>query len=104
LEHDAHRGVSVVVEDSGPGPTALDREHLFDPFYSGRRAGRGSGLGLPTAWQLARQHGGDVRFDASETGPTRFVLTLPADSVVDALPVLAERNGVNGCHAMAQSA
>ena len=49
------------LEDNGPGPTPLDREHLFDPFYSGRKAGRGPGLGLPAAWQLARQHGGDVR-------------------------------------------
>jgi signal transduction histidine kinase len=69
--------VDVVVEDSGPGPAAADREHLFDPFYSGRKAGRGRGLGLSTAWRLAREHGGDVRFDAPAEGPTRFVLTLP---------------------------
>ncbi|MBI1915796.1 MAG: sensor histidine kinase [Planctomycetes bacterium] len=67
----------VLVEDSGPElPPAL-REHLFDPFYSGRPAGRGTGLGLPTAWSLARQQGGDV-FLASQAGqPTRFVLRLP---------------------------
>jgi two-component system, NtrC family, sensor kinase len=104
VECELRRGVSVIVEDSGPGPTALDREHLFDPFYSGRRAGRGRGLGLPTAWQFARLHGGDVRFEQSETGPTRFVLTLPGSTVVDALPLLPERNGVNGCQALAQSA
>ena len=57
----------------------MEREHLFDPFYSGRKAGRGRGLGLPTAWRLARQHGGDVRFAGAE--PTRFVLTLPAETL-----------------------
>ena len=72
-------GLTVVVEDSGPGPTGAEREHLFDPFYSGRKAGRGRGLGLPTAWRLARQHGGDVRFAGAE--PTRFVLTLPAETL-----------------------
>jgi signal transduction histidine kinase len=69
--------VEVVVEDNGAGPALPQREHLFDPFYSGRPAGRGRGLGLPTAWRLARQHGGDVRFSRPPGGPTRFVLTLP---------------------------
>jgi signal transduction histidine kinase len=69
--------VELVVEDSGTGPSAAEREHLFDPFYSGRKAGRGRGLGLPTAWRLAREHGGDVRFDAGTQGPTRFTLRLP---------------------------
>jgi signal transduction histidine kinase len=69
--------VELIVEDSGPGPTQAQREHLFDPFYSGRQAGRGRGLGLPTAWRLAREHGGDVRFDDLPQGPTRFVLSLP---------------------------
>src|SRR5262249_17338788 len=69
--------VELVVEDSGPGPGAAESEHLFDPFYSGRKAGRGRGLGLPTAWRLAREHGGDVRFDAAPRGPTRFTLRLP---------------------------
>ncbi len=69
--------VELIVEDSGTGPTEAQQEHLFDPFYSGRQAGRGRGLGLPTAWRLAREHGGDVRFDDLPQGPTRFVLSLP---------------------------
>jgi signal transduction histidine kinase len=72
--------VEVTIEDSGPEMPALQREHLFDPFYSGRPAGRGTGLGLPTAWSLVRQQGGDV-FLASQTGePTRFILRLPIPS------------------------
>jgi two-component system NtrC family sensor kinase len=66
-----------VVEDNGSGPSPAQSEHLFDPFYSGRHAGRGRGLGLPTAWQLARNHGGEVRYNGHEAGITRFVLSLP---------------------------
>jgi signal transduction histidine kinase len=70
--------LQVWVEDSGPGPEAAIRSSLFDPFFSGRSAGRGRGLGLPTAWRLARQQGGDVHLEPSRPGePTRFVLTLP---------------------------
>ncbi|MBA4062780.1 MAG: hypothetical protein C0501_03570 [Isosphaera sp.] len=69
--------VVVAVEDSGPGLPPDVAAHAFDPFYSGRSAGRGRGLGLPTAWRLARQNGGDLRHDLSASGPTRFVLTAP---------------------------
>lgn len=73
----SNRSLEIIVEDNGHGPSAMACEHLFDPFYSGRNAGRGRGLGLPIAWRLARQQGGDVRFDGASGGVTRFVLTLP---------------------------
>lgn len=77
--------LELLIEDSGPGPSADQRPHLFDPFFSGRSAGRGKGLGLPVAWRLARQQGGDVRLDAPRPGqPTRFVLTLPRAAVAEA--------------------
>jgi signal transduction histidine kinase len=75
--------IDLLVEDSGPGPTARQKEHIFDPFYSGRQAGRGRGLGLPTAWRLAREHGGDVFLDDQTGGLTRFVLRLPREIAWD---------------------
>ncbi|HYH64847.1 MAG TPA: HAMP domain-containing sensor histidine kinase [Urbifossiella sp.] len=68
-------GVLLVVEDGGPGLTAEAAVHAFDPFYCGRPAGRGRGLGLSTAWRLARQNGGDLRHEPGD-GPTRFVFTF----------------------------
>jgi signal transduction histidine kinase len=81
LETPAPDQVDVLIEDSGTPPAPPQREHLFDPFYSGRPAGRGRGLGLPTAWRLVRAHGGDVRLASSAPGePTRFILSLPRDA------------------------
>lgn len=77
LETPSSELVDVVVEDSGPGLSAVQAEHLFDPFYSGRQAGRGRGLGLPTAWRLATVHGGDIHYASPPEGPTRFILRLP---------------------------
>lgn len=74
--------LEIQVEDNGPGPAPAVREHLFDPFYSGRNAGRGRGLGLSTAWRLARQNGGDVRFGGVNQDATRFVLRLPVEQQV----------------------
>ena len=67
----------VSVEDSGRGPDPAHIIHLFDPFFSGRSAGRGRGLGLSIAWQFARQNGGDVRYAPRPGRPSRFVLTIP---------------------------
>ncbi len=71
--------VTISIEDSGPGVSGDAQEHLFDPFFSGRSAGRGRGLGLPIAWALARNNGGDVRWDVAH--PTRFALSLPVREV-----------------------
>jgi len=73
------------IEDSGPGLSDSAREHCFDPFYCGRSAGRGRGLGLPIAWQYVRQNGGELCFEATSDGPTRFVLTLPRSLTLDFL-------------------
>lgn len=99
--------VRLLVEDNGPGPNPADSEHLFDPFFSGRRAGRGRGLGLPTAWKLAQLNGGDVYFASSRSGPTCVVLTVPraeaAPMPASSPAFQAEGNGdggINGCHAI----
>ncbi|MCI0702558.1 MAG: HAMP domain-containing histidine kinase [Planctomycetia bacterium] len=68
---------TFVIEDSGPGLSAATVEHAFDPFYCDRSAGRGRGLGLPTAWRFAQQNGGDVRYEPTPDGPTRLVVTVP---------------------------
>jgi signal transduction histidine kinase len=81
--HGSH--VRFLIEDSGPGLTPDSAEHAFDPFYCGRQAGRGRGLGLPTAWRLVRENGGDVRYDPAPDGVTRFVVRVPrADPVEQA--------------------
>jgi len=92
--------IEVAIEDNGPGPEPAQRPHLFDPFYSGRTAGRGRGLGLSIAWRLAHLQGGDVRLDPPRRHePTRFVLTLPrlrmpeSDGAEAALLHLATANG-----------
>ena len=69
------------VEDNGPGiPTNL-QENIFDPFYSGRNAGRGVGLGLSKVWRIAQLHGGDVRLVTAAGKPTCFVVEVPLKPV-----------------------
>jgi len=70
---------TVVVEDSGAGIGAGDRERIFERFVrlDGARAPGGAGLGLPIARMVARLHGGDVVVTASALGGSAFRLRLP---------------------------
>lgn len=71
-------GVRICVEDDGPGLTALEREHLFDPFFSGRQAGRGLGFGLTKAWRIVTRHGGEIRVEERHPKGLRMLIDWPA--------------------------
>ena len=68
----------LTVQDQGPGVEGKElRRHLFDPFFSGRQAGRGIGFGLPVCWQITRNHRGLILHETPDNGGARFVVALP---------------------------
>jgi two-component system OmpR family sensor kinase len=73
-------GALLVVEDSGPGIPAEERERVFDRFYriAGSEAG-GSGLGLAIIKAIAERHGAQLTLDSSERlGGLRVAIRFPA--------------------------
>src|SRR5262249_17037100 len=70
--------IAIDISDSGRGFTELEREHAFDPFYSGRQAGRGLGFGLPKCWQIVQQHNGEILIESKPGGPTTVRVFFPA--------------------------
>ena len=72
------RSAEVIVRDNGPGISAAVRRHLFDPFFSGREAGRGLGFGLSKCWRIVTDHGGRVVVNNLESGGAEFTILLPA--------------------------
>ena len=78
---DSRRWAVLTVHDCGTGLSAQDREHLFDPFYSGRQAGRGLGFGLSKCWQIVDQHGGRIECDSSPAQGTTFRVFWPAEAL-----------------------
>ncbi|HCK52298.1 MAG TPA: hypothetical protein DIC23_03705 [Planctomycetaceae bacterium] len=58
--------VVLEVRDRGPGLDAKSRRHLFDPFFSGRQAGRGLGFGLPKCWRIVNLQGGRIEVEPNE--------------------------------------
>jgi hypothetical protein len=69
--------VEITIEDTGPGLSELARRHLFDPFFSGREAGRGLGFGLSKAWRILEQHGGKISVSSQSLSGCTFTLILP---------------------------
>ena len=68
--------VLVEVTDNGAGIAEEVRQHMFDPFYSGREAGRGLGFGLSKCWRIVGLHGGRVEVENLPDG-ARLRIELP---------------------------
>lgn len=71
------RSAEVIVRDDGPGISDAVRRHLFDPFFSGREAGRGLGFGLSKCWRIVTDHGGQVVVNNVAGGGAEFTILLP---------------------------
>ena len=78
--------VHLVIEDNGCGMDQEVLKHLFEPFFTRRRDGRGTGLGLPITNRIITDHGGRItpRSDGPGLG-SRFEITLPSKLTNDSL-------------------
>jgi PAS domain S-box-containing protein len=66
------------VADTGPGISAKDIDHIFEPFYTKKEMGRsGTGLGLAVVWNAVQDHKGYINITTDKHG-TRFDLYFPA--------------------------
>jgi C4-dicarboxylate-specific signal transduction histidine kinase len=70
--------VVVVVEDEGCGIAPELLGNVFDPFFTTKRVGEGTGLGLSIAYQIVRNHGGDMSVQSAPDRGTRVRVELPA--------------------------
>src|SRR6202035_1024951 len=69
----------ITFEDTGPGVPPENRARVFDPFFSTKDVGKGTGMRLAVSQSIIRDHDGEI---ALETGPagTRFTISMPITS------------------------
>jgi CheY-like chemotaxis protein len=88
----ADKYIRFAVEDSGPGVPQELRSRIFEPFFSTKPAGQGSGLGLSVVQGIVEQHQGYIAVRDGVHGGARFEVFLPAteqaaDAPSDVLPL-----------------
>ena len=72
--------VNLYVTDNGHGVDSSIREKIFQPFYTTKPAGEGTGLGLSLSFDIVTAHGGKIDF-VSTPEKTVFHIELPASVV-----------------------
>jgi signal transduction histidine kinase len=77
--------LKISVADTGEGIPLEFRERIFDPFFTSKEQGKGSGMGLPVVLGILRSHGGCITFSCPEDGGTVFDVYLP---IAGSLPMV----------------
>jgi two-component system NtrC family sensor kinase len=70
--------VEIAIGDTGPGISPADRKRIFEPFFSTKEAGRGTGLGLFITAEIVREHKGRIDLESDAGRGTTFRVILPA--------------------------
>ena len=79
--HAAGDELRVSVRDQGPGIPEAELGQVFDPFFSTKPEGQGSGLGLSIALGIVQHHGGELRLGPAPGGGTLAEMVLPLAGV-----------------------
>jgi signal transduction histidine kinase len=74
------RGVKISVSDNGPGIPSSIKDKIFQPFFTTKPTGQGTGLGLSLSYDIAKAHGGELKVNTKENEGTEFILQLPIAS------------------------
>jgi two-component system NtrC family sensor kinase len=70
--------VQVIIADNGKGIAPEQLPHIFDPFYTTKSAGHGTGLGLSVCDRVVKRHNGRIQIKSEVGKGTEFTVTLPA--------------------------
>ncbi|MHA7130666.1 ATP-binding protein [Algoriphagus namhaensis] len=74
---DTTTGVELCIEDNGSGIPKAIKDKIFQPFFTTKPTGQGTGLGLSLSYDIIRAHGGDLRVKSKEGEGTEMIIFLP---------------------------
>jgi signal transduction histidine kinase len=70
-------GVEISIEDNGGGIPKAIKDKIFQPFFTTKPTGSGTGLGLSLSYDIIKAHGGDLRVKSIEGEGTEMIFFLP---------------------------
>lgn len=74
-----HRGIEIMIADTGYGIPPENLNKIFDPFFSTKEVGKGTGLGLSVSFGIVKEHGGNIRVQSDAGRGTTFHVWLPVE-------------------------
>jgi signal transduction histidine kinase len=77
IKDESRNKLTVSIKDDGMGIPEAAQKKIFDPFFSTKDVGQGTGLGLYLTYTFVEQHGGEIRLISAEGKGTEFIITLP---------------------------
>jgi signal transduction histidine kinase len=69
--------VSITVKDNGPGIPQKVIDKIFQPFFTTKPPGEGTGLGLSLSYDIVKTHGGELKVETKEGEGAEFIIELP---------------------------
>ena len=70
--------VEIRVKDNGNGIPQKVLDKIFQPFFTTKPTGQGTGLGLSLSYDIVKAHGGEIKVETKENEGTEFIIILPA--------------------------
>ncbi|MGC4037002.1 MAG: ATP-binding protein [Chitinophagaceae bacterium] len=69
--------ITITIEDNGTGIPKNIVDKIFQPFFTTKPTGQGTGLGLSLAYDIVKAHGGEIKVESKEGEGTEFIIQLP---------------------------
>ncbi|MBK8517243.1 MAG: histidine kinase [Saprospiraceae bacterium] len=73
----ANSQILISVKDNGNGIPSHIKDKIFQPFFTTKPTGQGTGLGLSLAYDIVKAHGGEMKVETKEVEGTEFIIQLP---------------------------
>jgi two-component system NtrC family sensor kinase len=70
--------VEIVVTDNGNGIPQSVINKIFQPFFTTKPTGQGTGLGLSLSYDIIKAHGGEIKVESKESEGSAFIIELPS--------------------------
>ena len=74
--------IEIIINDNGNGIPQSIVDKIFQPFYTTKPTGQGTGLGLSLSYDIIKAHGGEIKVNTTEGEGSEFIIQFPINTVL----------------------